>query len=52
MVNTMPDATPTIKAIHIILRPGEARSFAVSFSSLFDLFASFSCRFSALMVFE
>lgn len=52
MVNTMPDATPTIKAIHIILRPGEARSFAVSFNSLFTFLASFSCRFSVLMVFE
>ncbi len=48
----MPDATPTIKAIHIILRPGEARSFAVSFNSLLDLLASFSCRFSILTVLE
>ena len=52
MVITMPAATPTIKAKHIILRLGEARSFAVSFNSLFNLFASLSCRLSVMMFFE
>ena len=48
----MPVATPTIKAMIIILGQGEARSFVVSFNSLLDLFASLSCRFSVLIVFE
>ena len=48
----MPDATPTIKAMNKFPRPGEARSFAVSFNSLLDLLASFSCRFSILTVLE
>lgn len=52
MVNTMPAATPTMKAMKIILRPGAARSLAVSFNSLFNLFASLSCRFSVMMFFE
>lgn len=38
----MPVATPTIKAMGKIPRPGEARSFAVSFNSLFAFFASLS----------
>lgn len=52
MVNTMPAATPTMKAMKIILRPGAARSFAVSLNSLFALFASLSCRFSVMMLLE
>lgn len=48
----MPAATPTIKAKHIILRLGEARSFAASFNSLFALFASVSWCFSVMMFFE
>lgn len=48
----MPVATPTIKAMIIILRLGETRSFVVSFNSLFKLFASLSCRFSVMMRFE
>lgn len=48
----MPVATPTMKAMNIILRLGAARSFAVSLNSLFNLFASLSCRFSVMMFFE
>ncbi len=48
----MPAATPAIKAKHIILRLGEARSFAVSFNSPFTLFASLSCRLSVMTFFE
>lgn len=48
----MPAATPTMKAMNVILRPGASRSFAVSFNSLFALFASLSCRFSVMMFFE
>lgn len=48
----MPAATPAIKAKHIILRLGEARSFAVSFNSLFNRLASLSCRLSVMMFFE
>lgn len=48
----MPAATPAIKAKHIILRLGEARSFAVSFNSLFNLFASLSWCLSVMMFFE
>ena len=51
-VNTMPAATPTMKAMNVILRLGAARSFAVSFNSLFNLFASLSCRLSVMMFFE
>ncbi len=52
MVNTMPAATPTMKAMNVILRPGAARSFAVSFNSLFNLFASLSWCLSVMMLFE
>ena len=48
----MPAATPTMKAMNVILRPGASRSFAVSFNSLFTLFASLSCRLSVMMFFE
>lgn len=48
----MPAATPTMKAMNVILRLGAARSFAVSFNSLFNLFVSVSCRFSVMMLFE
>lgn len=48
----MPVATPTMKAMIIILGQGAARSFVVSLNSLFNLFASLSCRFSVMMLFE
>lgn len=48
----MPAATPTMKAMNVILKPGAARSFVVPFNSLFNLFASVSCRLSVMMFFE
>ena len=48
----MPAATPAMKAMNVILRPGAARSFAVSLNSLFNLLASLSCCFSVMMFFE
>lgn len=48
----MPAATPTMKAMNVILRPGASRSFAVFFNSLFNLFASLSCRLSVMTFFE
>ena len=48
----MPAATPAMKAMNIILRPGDARSFTVSLNSLFNRLASLSCRFSVMMLFE
>lgn len=48
----MPVATPTIKAMIVILRPGDARSLAVSLNSLFNLFAALSWCLSVMMLFE
>ena len=48
----MPAATPTMKAMNVILRLGAARSFSVSLNSLFALFASLSWRFSVMIFFE
>ena len=52
MVNTMPVATPAMKAMNVIFRPGAVRSFVVSLNSLFNRLASLSCRFSVMMLFE
>lgn len=48
----MPAATPTMKAMNVILKSGAAHSFSVSLNSLFALFASLSCRLSVMMLFE
>lgn len=52
MVNTMPAATPTMKAMNVILRLGAVRSFSVSLNSLFALLASLSWCLSVMMLFE